>query len=119
MCHLIKCATYICFGETPHTPLIQLLADKAFLKQWLIGRTIRTIFSENGLLQIFISTLCLICEDQSVLIKKCEVSKKNLFKVLAIMLAQLHEIITLLFKGVTRNDPSVIFQILFTKMKFQ
>lgn len=40
-------------------------------------------------------------------------SAKELRKVLAITLAQLHEIIKLLFKGVTRNDLSVIFQILF------
>lgn len=79
--------------------------------------TDNTLFAENGSLQIFLSKSCLICEDQSVLIKKCEVSK-NLLKVLA-MLAELHEIIKFLFKGVTRNDLSVIFQILFTKMKFQ
>lgn len=51
----------------------------AFLKQWLVGRTIQTILylQKMGSLQVFPSTSCLICEDQSVLIKKCEVSKKN------------------------------------------
>lgn len=38
-----------------------------------------TLFAENGSLQIFISTSCLICEDQSVLIKKSEVSKKTTY----------------------------------------
>lgn len=44
-------------------------------------------------------------------------SAKKMHKVLAIMLAQLHEIIKLLLKGVIRNDLLVIFQVLFTKIK--
>lgn len=42
VCHHIQFTIYVCFEETSHTPLIQLLAEKALLKQWLTGRTIWT-----------------------------------------------------------------------------